>query len=52
MISLMMLQDNGCFSGKLEELQASKDRDQKYYSDQISKLQQEIAKYQKVCVAV
>ncbi|KAH3818751.1 hypothetical protein DPMN_120476 [Dreissena polymorpha] len=35
-------------SAKLEEVQASKDRDQKYYTDQISKLQQEIAKYQKL----
>lgn len=35
-------------STKLEELKLSKDRDQKYYTDQISKLQQEIAKYQRV----
>lgn len=36
------------FSAKLEEVQASKDRDHKYYTDQITRLQQEIAKYQKV----
>ncbi|XP_060574380.1 GRIP1-associated protein 1-like isoform X1 [Ruditapes philippinarum] len=35
-------------NAKLIELHFSKDRDQKYYTDQISKLQQEIAKYQKI----
>ena len=33
---------------KVEELQAARDRDQKYYQDQISKLQQELEKAKQV----
>ena len=35
-------------SAKYEELRASKDRDQKYYSDQITKLQAEIHRLEQV----
>lgn len=37
-------------SAKLDENQAARDRDQKYYKDQIAKLQAEIEKVKKVTI--
>lgn len=36
------------YSKKLEDLQGARDRDQKYYTEQINKLQQELEKSKKV----
>lgn len=40
------------YSSKLEESQAARDRDQKYYKDQIAKLQAEIERGKKVTVNI